>query len=164
MLALSADLLDKVETEVFKTNGSAVEITIKAKACMAEILNNGKVGSTTLQNLFSFTGDDKLIATARFEYTYMLLRKSLNAKYIFEAKEGRFRITNTDIGYKQLKTNGLLAWGSTVESPAEAAVGHDSIAKIWGTGWEEAESQLLAMDNKIAECVMSDKAEKKSNW
>lgn len=157
MLAMSADLVEKVETEVFKTNGSASEITAKAKSCMAEMLKNDNIGNSTTQNLFSYTGDDKLVATARFEYVYLLLRQSLQAKYIFEAKEGRFRITNTEIGYKQVKTNGLLGWGASVES----STSHQPIAKVWGTGYEEAESQLLAMDNKIAECVMS---EKKSNW
>jgi hypothetical protein len=157
ILAMSADLVEKVETEVFKANGSATEIAAKGKACMAELLKNDNIGNSTTQSLFSYTGDDKLVATARFEYVYMLLRQSLQAKYIFEAKEGRFRITNTDIGYKQVKTNGLLGWGASVES----STSHQPIAKVWGTGYEEAESQLLAMDNKIAECVMN---EKKSNW
>ena len=155
--AFGADLVEKVETEVFTTSGTAAQITAKGKACMAEILKNDNIGNSTTQNLFSYTGDDKLVATARFEYVYLLLRQSLQAKYIFEAKDGRFRITNTDIGYKQVKTNGVLGWGASVES----STGHQPIAKVWGTGYEEAESQLLAMDNKIAECVMS---EKKSNW
>lgn len=155
--AFGADLVEKVETEVFTTSGTAAQITAKGKACMAEILKNDNIGNSTTQNLFSYTGDDKLVATARFEYIYLLLRQSLQAKYIFEAKDGRFRITNTDIGYKQVKTSGTLGWGASVES----STGHQPIAKVWGTGYEEAESQLLAMDKKIADCVMS---EKKSNW
>lgn len=155
--AFGADLIEKVESEVYKTSGTAVEITAKGKACMAELLKNDNIGNSTTQNLFSYVGDDKLVATARFEYVYLLIRQSLQAKYVFEAKEGRFRITNSDIGYKQVKTNGMLGWGASVES----ATGHQPIAKVWGTGYEEAESQLLAMDNKIAECVIN---EKKSNW
>ena len=152
-----ADVIEKVETEVFTTSGTAAQITAKGKGCMAEILKNDNIGNSTTQNLFSYTGDDKLVATARFEYIYLLLRQSLQAKYIFEAKDGRFRITNTDIGYKQVKTSGTLGWGASVES----STSHQPIAKVWGTGYEEAESQLLAMDKKIAECVMNDK---KSNW
>ena len=152
-----ADVIEKVETEVFTTSGTAAQITAKGKGCMAEILKNDNIGNSTTQNLFSYTGDDKLVATARFEYIYLLLRQSLQAKYIFEAKDGRFRITNTDIGYKQVKTSGTLGWGASVES----STSHQPIAKVWGTGYEEAESQLLGMDKKIAECVMNDK---KSNW
>lgn len=66
----------------------------------------------------------------RFEYIYLLLRQSLQSKYIFEAKDGRFRISNADIGYKQVKTSGTLRWGASVESSS----GHQPIAKVWGAG------------------------------
>lgn len=155
--AFSQDFLDKVESEVYQTNGSASAITARGKGCMAEILKNDNVGNSTTQNLFSYTGDDKLVANARFEYTYLLIRRSLQAKYIFEAKDGRFRITTSEIGYKQVKTTTGLGYGASIDS----ASGHEPLAKVWGTGYEEAESQIIAMNKKIADCVMN---EKKSNW
>lgn len=155
--AFGQDFLDTIETEVFKTNGTAAEITARGKACMAEKLKNDNPGSSAAQGLFTYVGDDKLIANARFEYNYLLIRRSILAKYIFEAKEGRFRITTTDIGYKQVKDTTGFGFGASVDSGS----GHSRLAKVWGTGYEEAESQILALDTKIAECVMSDK---KSNW
>lgn len=155
--ANAADLLDKVESPVYQTAGTPAQITTKAKACMAEILKNDNIGNSTTQSLFSYADDSKLVATSRFEYTYLLLRQSLQSKIIFEAKEGRFRITHTDIGYKQVETNGLLAWGASVTS----VTGHQPIAKVWGTGYEEAEKQINALDSRIADCVMN---EQKSNW
>lgn len=155
--AIGQDFLETIETEVFKTNGTPSEIISRAKACMAEKLRNDNPGSSAAQGLFSYVGDDKLIANARFEYNYLLIRRSILAKYIFEAKEGRFRITTTDILYKQVKDTTGFGFGASVDSVS----GHGRLAKVWGTGYEEAESQILALDNKIAECVMN---EKKSNW
>lgn len=153
----AADPLDRVESEVFTTNGTAAQITLKAKGCMAEILKNDNVGNSTTENLFSYAGEDKLVATARIEYMYLLLRRSVQSKYIFEAKDGRFRITETDIGYKIVETTGTLAWGSSVNSKS----GHMPVVKVWGTGYEEVEAQLQAVNTKIADCVKSDK---KSAW
>ena len=155
--AYAADPLDKVESEVFTTNGTAAQITLRAKGCMAEILKNDNVGNSTTENLFSYAGEDKLVANARIEYTYLLLRRSVQSKYIFEAKEGRFRISETDIGYKIVETTGTLAWGSSVNSKS----GHMPVVKVWGTGYEEVEAQLQAVNAKIADCVMNDK---KSAW
>ena len=153
---LAADTLDKVESEVFKKDGAPQQITSKAKSCIAEIIKPGEKGNAQSNNLFILVEENKIIANSQFEYVYMLIRRSAKSKLIFEARDGRFKITHTEIGYKQVDT-AALAWGPSLNENES----HRPLIKAWGTGWEEFEKQLQEVSKKIADCVINDK---KQDW
>ncbi len=155
--SFAADILDKVESPIFQKPGTPEQLIARAKVCIAETVKSDAGGNTATANPITIATEDKIIANSRFEYTHRLLRHSAKSKIILEAREGRFKITHTEIGYKQVATTGVLAWGASRND----SEGHIQLAKVWGTGWEELERQLQDLSKKIADCVISDK---KQDW
>lgn len=153
---LAAELVEKVESPVFQHESTASQLTSRGKVCIAELVKF-ESGSNSATNPIIIEAENKIIANSRFEYTYLLLRHSAKSKLVFEARDGRFKITHTDIGYKQVATSGGLAWGASKNDNE----GHIQLAKVWGTGWEELEKQLQNLSVKVADCVIR---EKKQDW
>lgn len=148
--ALAAEPFDIVESEIFSIDGTAVDLTNKAKACMGKLVKNDIPSDQDIEKKFSFISPNKLVITSRIEYTYLLLGHALQSKLTFEAREGRFKLTNTEIGHKLIKTIGLLSAGGQNE-PDNAPF--TSVTKSPISGWEEMENQITILNNKIAECV-----------
>lgn len=137
-----AETLDAVESEVFQTLGTPQEIATKGKTCLAQLLR-GDSDASPITDADIQAGT--IIARSQFKYTFNLVSGVLRSTVTFMAKDGRFKITNSNID------RILSGYGAT------------PIYKGWGTGWKASEQALIDQNMQIAQCVMKfDQA--KSNW
>ena len=148
--AAAAEPFDIVESDVFSIDGTAVELTNKAKVCIGKLVKNDIASDQDIEKKFSFISPDKLVITSKIEYTYLLLGHAIQSKLTFEAREGRFKLTNTDIGHKLIKSIGLLSGGGQAEPDTASFT---PVTKSPISGWEEMANQITTLNNKIAECV-----------
>ncbi len=175
--AYSAELLEKVESAVYKTEGTKQEIAKKAKRCIASEVANEEVriadstsGTSTLGGLLAadigkgksdglhggetFIDIDiesgSIVANNRVNYRSKFLAYNVKSKLKFLAKDGRFKIRHTNIQYVQKNT------GYSHNS------GYMDIAKVWGTGWKDAVKALNGVSAKVAKCVQNN--EQEEDW
>ena len=66
----------------------------------------------------------------------------IRSTFTFEAREGRFRITQTNL-----------------ERFYDTGSGWGPIGKWWGSSWKSAEKTFTSASVAVAACVMSDKKE-----
>lgn len=144
----SNEILERIEGPVVNAHGTATELTQKAHLCMARLLRNQSADGSP-SGLFLFSDDTTIIANSQIDYSHRMLRRSVKSKVTFEAREGRFRITHTEIGGKIHSTTGGLGFGASIDD----GTSHSVIYKNFGTGWEEAQKQLQNLSGQIATCV-----------
>jgi hypothetical protein len=170
------EMLEKVESEVYQTNGTKQEIAKKAKRCIAtqvrdrEVILPGSKASSRGFSQFLYGGgkegkDDNtyggdafldvdieegiIIANNKINYQSRLIPTHIKSTMTFLAKEGRFKIKHTNI--RNINKNNPYTNKD-----------HTKIAKAWGTGWRDAEKALKVVSGQIAECVQ--KIEKEDDW
>ena len=161
----------KLTSPVYQTQGSAAEIVQKAQGCVAKHLTNDEV-STSGSSASGFFGavagqghnvnssvsggslielsdpaNGQLIANSRADYKFMLLGFSVKSRFVIEAKEGRFRITQSNLEKLQKNTGSM------------RNDGYNRIIKSKGTGWEKALSAATDAEKKVVDCITSTEAE-----
>jgi hypothetical protein len=87
----------------------------------------------------------QLIVNNNATYTHMLVSYAAKSKMLIEAKENRFRITLTDLGY--------------AAKPDQT--GYWPIQPISGSGWQSTINALTAPADKISTCITERQAD---NW
>jgi hypothetical protein len=131
--AAAAEYLTSVTSEVYQTTGTAREIATRASTCISQHLSPG---TTDAQLMVSGDLDGGVIvARNALSYSDGLLQWRVRSTLTFEAREGRFRIEQTNLE----RFND--AWGP--------------IGKWTGSGWKKAEAAFTASARAVAQCVMT---------
>lgn len=170
-LAVSAEYLEQVESEVFQAKGTAQKIASRAKSCIAQHVQNNEVrisDSATSAGPFpssaltstatsdGISGGDAIVhadleqgvitANNRVDYKSKMLAHNVKSTLTFMAKDERFRIRHSNIEYLQKSTGSV------------RNTGYSRVGKWFGSGWKDAEAALVAITAKVAQCVRADPA------
>lgn len=134
--AFAADYLTEVTSEVMQTTGTPREIATRANTCISQNLAPG----TTDSQLIITSDLDGGVVVARSAMTYPdgLLQWQVRSTFTLEAREGRFRIVQTNLE----RFNRV--WGP--------------IGKWTGSGWKKAEEAFTSSAAKVAQCVVQGSA------
>lgn len=130
--AVCADYLTEVTSDVYQTTGTPREIATRANACIAQHLASG---TTNAQLVVSSDLDGGVIvARSAISYPDGLMQWQIRSTFTFEAREGRFRIAQTNLE----RFNRV--WGP--------------IGKRTGSGWK-AQDAFTASASSVTQCVIS---------
>lgn len=133
--ALPAEYMTEVTSEVYQTTGTPREIATRATTCMSQHLAPG----TTDSQLIISSDLDGGVIVARSAVDYgSFPRWQVRSRFTLEAREGRFRISQTNL-----------------ERFNDMAGGWGPIGKWSGSGWKKAESAFMLSAAQVAECVMA---------
>lgn len=139
--ALAAEYFTDVTSEVYPTTGTPHEIVARANTCISQHL---APGSTDSQLIVSSDLDGGvLVARNAINYRDGLVQWQVRSTFTFEAREGRFRIIQTNLE----RFNRV--WGP--------------IGKWSGSGWKKAEDAFSGSATAVAQCVLNGPA-KRDMW
>lgn len=139
----AAEYLTEVTSQVYQTAGTPKEIATRAQTCIAQNLRSGTVNAPQIVSSDLDTGI--IVAQSSLETGSFPVWK-LRSRFTFEARNGRFRITQTG-----------LEWFNDTGSGAWLAIG-----KWWGSPWKKAEAAYTASADAVAQCVVA--GPKKDVW
>lgn len=163
----------KMVSPVYQAQGTAPQIIQKAQGCVAKHLSNSEVatsGSSGSGLLDAMAGighnvnstisggalielvepsNGQLIANSRVDYKFMLLAHNIKTRFILEAKDGRFRVTQSDIEAVQKNTGSM------------RNDGYRPLLRLKGIGWDKALAAAIDVEKKVADCIASQESE---NW
>jgi hypothetical protein len=139
--AWAAEYFTSVASEVYQTTGTPKEIAIRANTCISQ---NLKPGTTDSQLIISSDLDGgTIVARSAIVYPDGLLQWEVRSTFTFEAREGRFRIIQTNLERFNQR------WGP--------------IGKWTGSGWKKAEDVFATSARVVAQCVINEAA-KRDDW
>jgi hypothetical protein len=139
----AAEYLTEVTSQVYQAAGTPKEIATRAQTCIAQNLRSGTVNAP--QIVSSDLDNGIIVAQSALETGSFPVWK-LRSRFTFEAREGRFRITQT--GLEWFNDTGSGAWLG--------------IGKWWGSPWKKAEAAYAASADAVAQCVIA--GPKKEVW
>ena len=142
--AAKVEYLERLDSQVYEASGTPAEIASRGKLCMSQVLSAGSVGG----ELIISEAPDTIVARNALEYSSGLgglVKWQMRTRVVFEARDGRFRVSHTNIER------------------------YDDYGKRWtglglwkGSGHEDAESALQSQSAEIAKCAMTPTT--KSDW
>jgi hypothetical protein len=141
--AAAPEYLTEVTSQVYQTAGTPKEIATRAQTCIAQNLRPGTVNAP--QIVSSDLDNGIIVAQSALEVGSFPVWK-LRSRFTFEARDGRFRITQT--GLEWFNDTGAGAWLG--------------IGKWWGSPWKKAEAAYTASADAVAQCVIA--GPKKDVW
>nr|WP_314437616.1 hypothetical protein [uncultured Brevundimonas sp.] len=130
--AQQREYLTEVVGDAVEANGTAEEITGRARRCIAENLGSGVVGG----ELIVSDANNVIVARSASTYIDRMVTWQVRSRLTVEAREGRFRITQS----------GLERFNSM-------SGGWSGIGKWRGSGWERAEQAFKATSAAVQACV-----------
>lgn len=157
--------LETVESPVTEVPGvSAKDLASRGRLCVLKHVTYGDVvlrdesrvtpysmPGSQAGNATSSTGGDVLqtvdidaglvVARSRVPMSSLMMRYSIESTITFEAREGRFKITQTGIQIAQLSTGYA------------TNTGFRPVLKQWGSHWEAIEKKLQDLAAGVSECV-----------
>jgi|GEM_PF-1186744 len=137
--AHAAEYLTEITSEVYQAEGTSKEIAQRANTCISQHL---APGTTDAQLIVSSDHDNGVIvARNAVQYPDGMMRWEIRSTFTFEAREGRFRIVQTNLERFNRR------WGP--------------IGKWSGSGWKKAEQAFMGPANEVAQCVQNAQTE---NW
>lgn len=139
--AHAREYLTNVTSEVYQTAGSPHDLAARANRCIAQHLTPGRVDAPLIVNSDLDAGT--VVARNAMEYG-SLVRWQIRSTFTFEARDGRFRISQTNIE----RFYDAKGWGP--------------IGKWWGSEWKKAEEVFSASAAKVAACVLA--GDRKDDW
>lgn len=131
--ANAAEYLTEVTSEVHQTSGTPREIAQRASTCISQSLRPGTVDAQLI--ISSDLDGGIIVARNAISYPDGLVQWEVRSTFTFEAREGRFRITQT--GLERFNRQ----WGP--------------IGKWAGSGWKKAEQAFQTSANAVAQCVVT---------
>jgi hypothetical protein len=137
------EYLTEVMSQVYQTQGTPKEIATRAQTCIAQNLRPGTVNAP--QIVSSDLDNGIIVAQSALETGSFPVWK-LRSRFTFEAREGRFRITQT--GLEWFNDTGAGGWLG--------------IGKWWGSPWKKAEAAFAASADAVARCVIA--RPKRDDW
>jgi hypothetical protein len=138
----AAEYLTGVTSEVYQTTGSPKEIATRASTCISQHLAPGTTDSQLIISRDLEGG--VIVARSVLEYG-SLPRWKVRSNFTFEAREGRFRIEQTNL-----------------ERFNDMAGGWGPIGKWAGSQWKKAEETIAASASVVARCVVD--GPKRGDW
>lgn len=136
--AQAAEYLTEVTSEVYQTSGTAREIANRAQTCISQHIASGVTGGQVIINADLEGG--MIVANSAIEYG-SLPRWKVRSRFTFEARDGRFRIQQTNLERFNDQFN----------------VGWNPIGKWAGSQWRKAEEAFVASATIVAKCVQAEK-------
>jgi hypothetical protein len=140
--AFAAEYLTTLTSDVYQTNGSPKEIATRATTCISQHLSAGTADAQLI--ISSDLDGGVIVARNALEYG-SLPRWKIRSRFTFEARDGRFRIEQTNL-----------------ERFNDMAGGWGPIGKWAMSGWKKAEETFSASAIVVAQCVMN--GPKRDNW
>lgn len=141
--AASAEYLTEVTSQVYPAPETPKQIATRAQTCIAQNLRPGNVNAP--QIVTSDLDNGIIVAQSALETGSFPVWK-LRSHFTFEAREGRFRITQT--GLEWFNETGAGGWLG--------------IGKWWGSPWKKAEAAYAASADAVARCVIA--GPKRDDW
>jgi hypothetical protein len=132
--AAAADYLTEVTSPVYQTPGTPKEIATRAQTCIAQNLRPGAVNAP--QIVSSDLDNGVIVAQSALSFG-SFPEWQARSRFTFEARDGRFRISQTGI-----------------EMFNDMAGGWRPIGKWTGSPWKKAEAAFAASANAVAQCVI----------
>lgn len=134
--AEDARYLTRVESPVMEASGDHQAITRRALTCIAQLLTPGVVDAPSVRSSDIEAGT--IVATNSFHYTYGLLQVTGRTTLTFEARDGPFRVTHTNI-----------------EQLLDANQGWRPIGTWRFSGGDAAKAAIEGVTARLAQCVQS---------
>lgn len=131
-LAQAREYLTEVASPVIETPGTASEIAGRGRQCIATTLGSGVAGG----ELILSDADNVIVARSSVEYSERFVPWKIRSRLAFEARDGRFRITQ-----------------SSLERFNEYGGGWSPIGKWRGSGWQRAEQAFQETATALSACV-----------
>ena len=132
--ALGADYLNEVTSQVYQMAGTPREIASRATTCIAQNLRSGTTDAPLI--LSSDLDNGLIVAQNALRFDAKANEWQIRSRFTFEAREGRFRITQTDL---EMFSPIMSRWGRFVKG---------GIAN-------NAEATFAASADAVAQCVIS---------
>jgi hypothetical protein len=140
--ALAAEYLTVVTSEVYQAVGAPKELATRASTCISQHLAPGTTDSQLI--ISSDLDGGVIVARSALEYG-SLPRWKIRSRFTLEAREGRFRIEQTNI-----------------ERFNDMAGGWGPIGKWSGSQWKKADETFAASASVVARCVID--GPKRGDW
>jgi len=140
--AAAPEYLTDLTSQVYQTPGTPKEIATRAQTCIAQNLRSGTVNAS---QIVSSDLDNGVIVAQNALRFGRLPEWQIRSRFTFEARDGRFRISQTGI-----------------EMFNDMAGGWGPIGKWFGSPWKKAEAALTASADAVAQCVIA--GPKKDVW
>jgi hypothetical protein len=158
--------IDVMTSRSFETGGTSAAIIERAQNCVTRYVSNtpntssGVLGIIGAKGQHSSSSDVEqpvlesadpqsgtLVAHSRAQYHHLLLAFEARSRFSVDAKDGRFRIVQTDLAYRQLDTGN------------DVAQDFSPIQRLAVTGWDDALEALQEVSDKVADCIQSSPVE-----
>jgi hypothetical protein len=133
--AAAHEYLTEVTSQVYQTSGTPKEIATRAQSCMAQMLRPGSVNAQ--QFVSSDLDNGIIIAQSAVSFGSFPVWQA-RSRFTFEARDGRFRISQTGI-----------------EMFNDMGGGWQPIGKWTGSPWKKAEATFTASADAVAQCVIA---------
>jgi hypothetical protein len=143
----AAKYLDSVESPVFQTSGDHQAISKRALTCIAQIIKPGFIDAPTVKSSDLDAGI--IVANNGFDYSDNFSKTPVRTTLTFEARDGRFKITHSDIE-------------QFIDPKFGFSSGWMRVGAWAGSGSKRIEQRAQEISAKLADCVMNVNA--KSNW
>lgn len=131
--ASATEYLTSVTSEVYQAAGTAREIATRANTCISQHLAPGTTDSQLI--ISSDLDNGVVVARNAISYPDGLMQWQVRSTFTFEARDGRFRIVQTNLE----RFNRV--WGP--------------IGKWSGSGWRKAQDAFTGAATTVANCVMT---------
>ena len=140
--ASAHEYLTELTSAVYQAQGTPRDIAARAQNCIAQNLRSGTVNAP---QIVSSDLDHGVVVAQNALRFGSLPEWQIRSRLTFEAREGRFRISQ-----------------SGIEMFNDMAGGWGPIGKWFGSPWKKAEAAFLASADAVAQCVIA--GQKKDVW
>ena len=140
--AAGHEYLTDLVSPVYQTPGTPRDIAMRAQTCIAQNLRSGSVNA---QQFVSSDIDHGIIVAQNAITFGSLTVWQARSRFTFEARDGRFRISQ-----------------SGIEMFNDMGGGWQPIGKWTGSPWKRAEAAFTATADTVAQCVIA--GPKKDDW
>lgn len=150
--------IERMDGPVYRSSGSATDIAGRAHDCFIRYVSDKPNSPTSVSGVLGnqgehsssqdspvIEGDDPgkgmLFAHSRAPFRHFFLAYEARSRFELDAKDGSFRIVQSDLGYRQLDTGN----GSYQD--------FTPIQRLALTGWDSALEALQEVSEQVAACI-----------
>ena len=146
----AAEYLDTVQSSIFEAPFDHKVLSRRAAICLSQ--NAGISGQTMQTDIDGGT----VVGASLFSYSSGGIPWSVKSTLTFEAKDGRFRLTHSNLAQKQGGPAIPESWSILSGSVNQSAEGGWIRVGKWSfSGYKKVEGAAQAMSQRIATCVQS---------
>ena len=154
--AIAAEYPETVQSPVFESAGDHMMLAKRAATCLAQ--NTGLSGQAIQSDLDGGT----VVGASLFSYSQGGIPWSVRSTLTVEAKDGRFRLTHTNLTQKQGGPAVASGWSIFNGSVDHSSEGEWIRVGRWRfSGSDKVEAAAQALSLRVATCIQTLHAE---NW